>query len=495
MVTRIRARYVLGFRDGDMEILDDAEVVYDGERIVHVGVDPYPQPIDEDRDFGNAIVLPGFIDLNALADNDHAILDHWQGAGRQDALLWSEDYFARRRETFPLEALLVQRRWALAQLLLNGITTAMPIAAETYRAWAETAEEMAGTARIAQELGLRVYLGPSYRGGVHVVTAAGRPSIAWDTEAGRASLREAVAFARDGGDGGLVRTALLPARVETLGSELLEATRCAQEELDVPVRFQAAQSLAELRIFRESSGRHTLDLLDAAGLLEPRTLLAHAWAVNGHSQVGGGDGSDHVGLLARRGVTVVYCPLANERYAMALESFDGYRDAGVRFALGTDTFPPDMLRTMESGSAQARIIARDRGAGQSADFLRAATLGGAEALGRSDLGRLAVGAQADIAVVSFDDVRTGVFDDPIRGMINHAHGSCVRHVVVAGRSVVVDGAIPGLDLEELRGEAERFLNEHRSSYTARDHRTRPADTIFPSSFPRPLMVGNYPIHD
>ncbi|MBO9523456.1 MAG: amidohydrolase family protein [Nocardioidaceae bacterium] len=496
MVTRLRARYVVGYADGDLVLYDDACVVYEGDTVLYVG--PFFEgPVDEDHDLGHAIVLPGFVDLNALADNDHAILDHWQGDDRQDGLLWSEDYFAHRHEVFGLDALLTQRRFALAQLLLQGITTAMPIAAESYRAWAETYDEMAGVAEIAGELGLRTYLGPSYRGGVHVAGPGGSRRVAWDPEAGRRSLEEAVAFARDGGagHGDLVRTALLPARVETLGPELLRATRKAQEELDVPVRFQAAQSLAELRLLRAEHGRHTLRLLDDEGLLEPRTLLAHAWAVNGHSQVGPGDGEDHVGLLAERGVTVVYCPLANQRYAMALESFDGYRERGVNLALGTDTFPPDMVRTMESGSAQARTIARDRGAGQAADLLRAATLGGAAALGRDDLGRLAPGARADITVVSFDDVRTGVFDDPVRGLVNHAHGGGVTRVVVAGRTVVEDGRIPGLDLDALRAEAAAHLASYRRSYSERDHRRRSPDDLFPSSLRRPSQVPDSTVVD
>lgn len=483
MITRLRARWVLGFDEDDHVLHEDACVVYDGDTIVHVGpVDA--RVVDRDRDFGDALICPGFIDLNALGDIDHAVLDHWQGPDRQDALMWSLRYFERdRAEVFDLDEILIGRRYALAQLLLNGVTTALPIAAETYRAWAETYAEFAGVAEIAAELGIRAYLGPSYRGGVNVLAADGSSVVAWDREAGRRSFEEAVAFARDGARStGLIRTALVPARVETLGPELMAATAEAARELDVPIRFHAAQSVGELRQMAAQYGRHSLGVLDDHRLLGPRTLIAHCWAVNGHSQVGAGDGTDHLALLVERSAHVVYCPMAGSRYGMVLESFDEYLRRGVSMALGTDTFPPDMIRVMESASSQARLLARRHEAGQAPDLLRAATLGGAAALGRTDLGRIAPGAQADLVVVDLGGFSTGVVADPVRAMVNHAHGGCVSTVVVAGRTVVEDGRIPGVDLAELRAQASRLFVRYRSSYERRDHLRRDPDTIFPGSF-------------
>ncbi|MEZ0075397.1 chlorohydrolase family protein [Planotetraspora sp. GP83] len=484
MVTRLKARWVVGFDGQDHVLYENAEVVY-AESILYVGP-RYDGPVDEEHDAGEALVCPGFIDLNALADIDHAILDHWQGADRQDGLTWSEDYFRHRRhEVFDREHLLLGRRYALVQLLLNGITTAMPIAAETYRAWAETYDEFVDVAGIAEDLGLRTYLGPSYRAGIPVVSADGSRRVAWDEEMGDRGLAQAVAFARDcEAQGGLARGALVPARVETLGPALVRGTRTAQEELDVPVRFHAAQSLSELRLVEEQFGRHPIRLLSDEGLLGPRTMIAHAWAINGHSQVGRTGDDDHRGLLADSGTTVVYCPMANARYAMVLESFDRYRREGINVALGTDTFPPDMIRVMEAGSSQAKAADRDRDAGQAADLLRAGTLAGARALRRDDLGRLAPGAKADLVVVGLDDLRTGVMDDPVRGMINHATGACVRTVVVNGRAVVRDGAIPGLDVAALREAAQACFDRYRTSFSERDHRRREPGELFPPSFRR-----------
>ena len=87
---------------------------------------------------------------------------------------------------YSAEELAFQKRYAFAQLLRNGITTALPIASLFYREWGETADEFAAAADIAAELGLRVYLGPAYRSGNQVVDAAGTIGAYFDEARGLA---------------------------------------------------------------------------------------------------------------------------------------------------------------------------------------------------------------------------------------------------------------------------------------------------------------------
>ena len=173
------------------------------------------------------------IDLDALADIDHAILDTWNPPHLDLGLQWSEDYFQHRRhDVFTLEEELFKRHYALVQLILNGITTAMPIGAETYKGWCESYAEFAGVAQIAGELGLRMYLGPSYRSGINVVRADGSRTVLWEKERGEHGLDDAIRFVRDfdGAYGGLIRGALLPCRIETVTPELLRRTKKAADE-------------------------------------------------------------------------------------------------------------------------------------------------------------------------------------------------------------------------------------------------------------------------
>lgn len=482
MKTRLTARFVIGYADGDHVIYPGGEVVYEGDTILFVGHD-FPGQVDVTHDYGDAIISPGFIDLDALADIDHAILDTWLPPSQALGQQWSEEYFhAERRETFSFEDELFKRRYALVQLILNGITTAMPIAAETYRAWAETYAEFAGTAEIAADLGLRMYLGPSYRGGVTVTRADGSSDVLWDEQRGEEGLADAVRFVQDfdGAYGGLIRGALLPARIETNTLDILRRTKAFSDELGCPVRLHAAQGKREVAFMHAWYGKRPLQVLDEIGFLGPRTLIPH---VTSPGEREAGDTERDLARLRDHGTSVIHCPLISIRHGEILNSFDRYRRLGINLALGTDTFPPDMIRVMDYGSNLGKHAERDQAASSSADLFRAATLGGAQALGRDDLGRLAAGAKADITVVDLSTLRSGPIADPIRTMLYNTNGSYVRTVIINGRSVMVDRQIPGVDETAMRERAQRYFDDYTRAFTARDYQHRTPEDLFPSSFP------------
>lgn len=488
MRTRLRARHVVGHEDGDHCLLRDGEVIWEDDRLVHVG-GPFPGAVDETVECGNAVVIPGFVDLNALGDIDHAVFDSFQDDDLLAGQDWSPGYARHgRHEVFDRADLAFRREYALVQLLLNGVTTALPIAAETYRAWAETEEEFDDLAAIAGRLGIRAYLGPSYRAGVPTTDADGHRSMHWDEAEGERGMEGAIRFVErwDGAHDGRIRGLLAPARIETQTPDLLLRTRDAAARLGVPVRLHAGQSHEEVALLRERYDARPVEVLDRLGLLGPGLLVPHCWAVDGHSSTGGGAAATDrdVRRLAETGTTVVFCPLASGRYAMVLESFDSYLRAGVRMGVGTDTFPPDVLRALDHGSVLTKAVEQDHTAGSVADLFRAATVGGADALGRPDLGRLAPGAKADVVVVGLDDLRLGPIEDPVRSIVMHGGGQHVRHVVVDGRFVVRDGRVPGVDVDAMRTRAQGLFDAYRGSFTERDALGRPPETLMPPSFPR-----------
>jgi cytosine/adenosine deaminase-related metal-dependent hydrolase len=472
--TRISGRFVIGYEGGDHVVYRNGEVVYEGDRVVFVG-HRFDGRVDEEIAAGEAIVGPGFIDLDALADIDHAIIDTWQPPELASGLQWSETYFRTgRRDVFDRDDEAFQRRYALAQLLLNGITTAMPIAAETHKGWAETYEQFADVVDAAGDLGIRLFLGPSYRSGVNVLRDDGTPTVLWDEAEGRAGLAGAVRFVRDfdGRHGGRIRGCLLPCRIETMTLDLLRETRRWADELGCLIRIHAAQGAQEVRFLREWHDKGPIELLDSVGLLGPNVSSPHGRFVT----------AAELARLAETGTTIVHCPLTSIRHGSVLESFERYRAAGVNVALGTDTFPPDMIRVMDYGSNLNKHADGHQSRGTAADFYRAATLDGARALGRDDLGRLAPGSKADITVIDLSPLRTGPVDDPIRTMLYNTSGAHVRTVVVDGRVVVRDGALPGVDADAMRRRAQSYFERMKAAYAERDYRRRPPDALFPPSF-------------
>ncbi|MFD4376735.1 chlorohydrolase family protein [Streptomyces sp. NPDC058486] len=483
MKTLVTASHVIGYdpEADDHVLIRDGQVVYEGSRIVHVGRGYDPAACDVVVDAGLALVGPGFVDLDALADIDHALLDTWHADDR--GLEWSEEYvLGGPRAVFDAEDRAFIREYALTQLIRNGITTAMPIAAETHSAWAETYDDLVSVADSAARFGLRMYLGPSYRSGVPVVTADGTRTRHWRPERGEEGLADAIRFVRDhdGAHDGLIRGALLPCRIETLTPDLMRATAAAAEELDCLVRLHCLQGTGERAHLAEEHGTTPLALLKETGLLGPRLLIPHAIYIGGHSEVETPYAGELEDLATVAGI--VHCPLTMVRYGAALEDFDRYRAAGVNIAMGTDSFPPDMIRNMDYGTNLSKLTTGRLEAGSAADYYRAATLGGARALGRTDLGRLTPGALADLVVVRLDGPRTGPVDDPLRTLLMNASGADVDTVVINGRTVLEAGTVPGLDETAWRTRAQGIFDRMKDAYADRDHFHRTTADLFPDSF-------------
>lgn len=485
VLTKVTARYVLGFRNGHHVLLEGACVVYSGTSIEYVGHD-YAGPVDKERQLGDALLMPGLIDLDALTDIDHLILDSWAGPEQAKGHQWSEDYFRNgRTDVFTAEERQQVREYALIQLMLHGITTYMPIASEVHSEWAEPLEELRGMAETSRRLGLRAYLGPAYRSGVNVVLENGERSVRFDDGRGRGGFADALCFidhATELNDP-LVNGVLLPCRIETLDIELLKATAAASEDRDVLVRLHSLQGLVERELIMDWHGVTPLELLDQVGLLNERLLIPHATYTDRNPAVFGEDRGD-LARLAGSGASIIHCPLTSMRYGSALDSFNAYKAAGINISLGTDSFPPDLIRGIDAGVHLAKILAGTNDAGDVAGYFDAATLGGAKALQRPDLGRLEPGAQADLVAFSLGDIRDGVHEDPLRTLLLNGTARQAVLSVVAGRTIMADGLIEGVDLEYWRVKGQELFDKMRRAYTVRDARNRPADELFPPVYAR-----------
>lgn len=476
------ARWVVGHAEGTHILLEDGEVVWEGDRIVFVG-HGYPGEVAQRVDCGNALIGPGFIDLDALSDLDTTVLAFDNQPAWRKGRVWPETYMrAGPCEMYSAEELAWQKRYAFARLIRNGITTALPIASLFYRAWGETWDEFAAAADAAEELGLRVYLGPAYRTGNSFVRDDGTLDLHFDEERGLADLTEAERFCRtfEGRAGGLVRTMLAPDRIETCTPELLRRSAAAARDLAVPIRLHCCQSLYEYETVLRLHGLSPPEWLASLGFLSERAILPHLTVVSGENGVTR-DAPD-LQIIADSGASLAHCPLVMARHGMALRSFPSYRAPGINIGMGTDTHPPDMILNMQLGLMLARIVAGDAQAVRSEDLYDAATIGGARALGRDDLGRLCPGAQADMVVIDFDAPFIGQTIDPIQTLMLNASGREVRTVVIAGRFVMENGAIPGVDERADRARAQAQFDGLVAQYPRRTFGHPPVEEIFPPSY-------------
>jgi cytosine/adenosine deaminase-related metal-dependent hydrolase len=169
--------------------------------------------------------------------------------------------------------------------------------------------------------------------------------------------------------------------------------------------------------------------------------------------------------------------------AFAMESFDRYLAAGVKIGLGTDTYPLDIVSEMRYASLISRLIDKNASGARPADVFNAATIGGADALGRKDLGRLAPGAKADLVIINLRTTRYGPARDPINALVEYGSGADVETVIVDGEVVIENGRSTRIDDAELFAQAESGAKRAWDDWAARDWNGRTVDQIIPPAFP------------
>ncbi|MEZ4499696.1 MAG: amidohydrolase family protein [Thermomicrobiales bacterium] len=480
--TLVSGAWVIGSDGPGHYLLRDGQIVFEGNRIIFVGKG-YDGEVDARIDAGNAVIAPGFVDLDALFDLDSTVLGFDNSPGWKKGRVWAADYYENgARDVYSADEEAFSHQYAMCQLLLNGITTALPIRSILYREWAETYEEQVRAAELATALGIRIYLGPSYRTGLPVVEEIGSIAMRWNPDRGMTGLHEAIRFVQefDNTADGRIRGFLQPDRIEGCTEELLLVTRDAGRELGCPVRLHCCQGDLEVRIVQERWGKSSLRVLRDLGFLEIGPLLPHGVYLGGVEPTPECI-DEEIGWLVESGSTIVHCPLVMARHGEVMRSFSTMRDRGVSIGLGTDTFPPDMLLNAHVGVMSARIVDGSMRA-TAADYFTAATIGGADALGRPDLGRLQPGAKADIVIFDLDDPAMGQIFDPVQALVLSGSGRNVRTVIVDGRTVVSNREIPGVDMAVMHRRSQRQFQSLISSYPERAFGHPPVDEIFAPSF-------------
>jgi cytosine/adenosine deaminase-related metal-dependent hydrolase len=337
---------------------------------------------------------------------------------------------------------------------------------------------------IVGQLGGRVYFSPPYRSHDIFTDAQGRHYYEEREDKGRPGLKRAVEFIKQfhGAHNGRVQGILNPAQAETCEPSLLKESVAAAKELDVPIHIHAGGNLREFLRILDTYRKPVVEYLAETGILGPRTTIGHMAITGGHSRVDYPRG-DELKLLAQSGATVGHCPHKCAKMAFAMESFDQYLAAGVRIGLGTDSYPLDIVAEMRYASLISRLIDKDASGARPADVFNAATIGGANALGRDDLGRIAPGAKADLVIINLRSTRYGPARDPINALVEYGSGADVETVIVDGEVVVENGKSTRINDAELFAQAETGATRAWDNWAARDWNGRSVEQIIPPAFP------------
>ena len=470
--TLIKAPHIIAFQNGGHRHLRDGVVVYEEDRIIHVGRN-FDGSADVVIDAKNRVITPGLINTHAHLSESPLDKSFVEDRGpRQFYLSGLFEFLSARDGAITEAARRASVAYSMVDLIRTGTTTIMEIGG-----YGDAVAEHAA------RCGLRAYIGQGYRSG-RWFTADGRTvAYEWAEDDGRAAFKKAVDFIEriDGQENGRIKGYLSPMQVDTCSEALLRLSADAARDIKVPLALHVSQSVNEFLEMTRRHGCTPIEWLKSIDFLSERCILGHC-IIPGESSWANYQ-ADDVGILADTGANVAHAVWVFARRGIAMESFARYLRRGVNMTLATDTCPQSMIEAMRWTSVISKIEERQTQVATAADVFDAATLNGAKALGRDDLGRIAPGAKADLLIWKSDSLFMTPLRDPIRNIVFSAAAEDLESSIIDGRLVMENGVVPGYDPVVLGEAVQKGAQAMWDGMVTRDWAARGIEQLSPSSYP------------
>lgn len=241
--------------------------------------------------------------------------------------------------------------------------------------------------------------------------------------------------------GAMTRIALAPCSPFSVTTDLMRATAALAADKQVRLHTHLAETLDEEAFCQERFGCRPVDYLERVGWMNDRAWLAHGIHFS----------SEEITRLGAAGVGVAHCPGSNMRLGSGIARLDELTAAGCPVGLAVDGSASNDASNLLAEVRQALLLARlARGAAAmtAQDAFRLATTGSAACLGRDDIGALAPGKAADVAIFALDDIGYSGAGDPV-GALALCQPVKADTVIVQGKIVVQDSHVLTLDLPPL----------------------------------------------
>ncbi len=386
-------------------------------------------------DASQHVVLPGLI-------NTHH--HFYQTLTRALPAAMDRELFPWLQALYPVWARLTPERLelgvtvAMSELLLSGCTTTT----DHHYVFPSGLEDAVDIeVAVAKRLGMRVLL---TRGSMNRSQRDGGlppDSVVQDEDTILADSARVVAKHHQRGEEAMVQIALAPCSPFSVTTSLMRKTAELAEKLDVRLHTHLAETEDENKFCEQIHNCRPLDYLEQCGWLNSRTWLAHGIFFN----------AEEMKRLGRAKTSISHCACSNQLLASGCCPVCEMEEAGVDIGLGVDGSASNDASNLMQEVRAAFLLQRARYGVLKVshkDALRWATKGSAACVGRPELGEIAVGKAADLALYKLDDLRFSGHGDPVAAVV-----LCGAHradrVMVAGKWAVIDGAIPGLDVPEL----------------------------------------------
>ena len=250
--------------------------------------------------------------------------------------------------------------------------------------------------------------------------------------------------------GAMTRISLAPCSPFSVTPELMRETVEIAREYDLQIHTHLAETRDENDFCLEKFNKRPFALLNSLNWITDRAWFAHSVHLN----------DEEIKQAGQKRVGVSHCPTSNMRLGSGIARVKELLRAGVNVSLAVDGSASNDSSNMLLELRNALLLSRLREQKywlSTEEILWMATVGGAKALGRNDIGQIVPGKCADITAISIDKIEySGAQHDPAGAILFCAAMKPVDYVIVNGKVIVDQGKIKNLDEQQLIREHQKI---------------------------------------
>jgi guanine deaminase len=479
-------------KPGDVAV----DIVIDGKTIADIRPTGLVPPPGDVIDASRHLVTPGLI------NGHHHSAEHFH-KGRYDNLpleLWMN--LVRPLKPLPLTPRRIYLRTMVGAIeaLRTGTTTLVD---DLNVSPVVDPDHVAAVFQAYEDIGIRALVGPTlfdkpFFRGMPYVDEEFPEQLLRELDGVKATPPEEILrFVR-----GLARTRhparnrvgyiVAPSAPQRCTRAFLMQSRALADEFDLPLMIHVQETRLQVVTGGALFGSTMVEYLDRLGFLKPKTSLIHAVWLN----------PGEIERIARSGASVQHNPASNLKLGSGLQPLREILDAGINVSMGSDGLASietvDMHKVMLTGALISKLRGADYtrwvGAG---DVWRAATVGGAIAMGRGrELGAVEKGRIADLVAYRRDRIPLVPLNDPVRQLVYAETGASVDMVFVDGEPVIMNGAFTRIDearlLTEIAAAHADLAPMIAESEAALERLREPYERIYRRCLATPIADDTFP---
>ena len=418
--------------DSEEELLG-VDLLIEGDKIRLIAQALKPEKAERVIDATGMVVVPGFVNTHhhfyqTLTRNIPAV---------QDAPLFEwllKSYEIWRQLT--LEGVELSTRTAILEMMKSGVTTSSD---HLYLFPEKTGKALIDAEiQVATQMGLRFH---ATRGSMSLGKSLGGlpPDDVVQTETQiEEDMERLFREYHDDSEGSMTRLALAPCSPFSVTPELMRSTLKFAKDHGLLIHTHLAETLDEEKFCIKRFGMRPVEYMESLGWLDPLSWFAHCVHLL----------PEEIKNMGETRCGVSHCPSSNMRLGSGIAPIREMLNEGVRVSLGVDGSASNDSSNMLLEMRNAMLLSRLRDQEQwltAREVLRLATRGGAEVLGREDIGQIVSGKQADLALFRIDGVDyAGAQADPLAALVFCTRMQPVDYLIIKGK-IRIDQGKPEFD--------------------------------------------------